>query len=185
MEVFTDTVKVDGPSTTELTDNEKKILVWFAKLGLEYLEHSNSTITFMRGHERMRNHAERKLKRDDIPYLLEQIDGDLLGHPTSLGFMVPSRGFAEIVIRDYRWPRQGIPDERLLRLSYDKAGCSHDEEDRRLPSLPFDAFPEQSTRDDMVHLVNREGGPCIELSNASLSPWRFTDQIGLGDCRSC
>jgi hypothetical protein len=167
MEVFTDTVKVRSPSTTELTDSEKKILAWFAKLGLEYLEHSSSAITFIRAHERMHHHAECKLGRDDIPFLLEQIDDDLLGHPTSMGFMVPSRGFAEIVIRDYRWPKQGISDERLLRLPYDKAGCSHDKEGRRFLSLPFDASPERATRDDRVHLVNEAGGPCIELSNAS------------------
>lgn len=169
-ESFDQSEDVQSPvslSVTELTDDEVKILATLKKLDLEYTEHESDLIYFKRLRDWPGFRAEGAIHRDKIQDLSRQLDDELIDHSTNQGFVVPSRGYAEIVLRD-QWPRPGVTAERILELNYDRLDCRHQESDAELPSLPFTSrSPGRVSKTSRIHLVSTNGGPCVELSNAS------------------
>ena len=155
-------------TAAELTPEEKEVVASLKKLGLEYRSHEPSLILFSRPDDGTFR-PEGAIFRDRTAELARQLDDGLVNHPTKLGFAIPSRGFAETVIRDSRWPRPAISIERILGLSYDDLECVHKESGRNLPSLPYWSRSQAGalSKEARIHLVNEAGGPCIELSNAS------------------
>jgi hypothetical protein len=173
--------------TAELTDEEKQILVSLKRLGLEYSGHERSIIRFRRSPD-LYPRSEGAFLRDKVSDLARQLDDELVNHPTNLGFVVPSRGYAEIVIRDNRWPRPPVSTERILQLDYDQFDCLHKEPDQKLSSLPYTSrFSAGVTlKGSRIHLVDKADSPCMELSNASSlamllygSPFMGSDRIPL------
>jgi hypothetical protein len=171
----------------ELTSAENEVLASLKKLGLEYYRHEQSLIRFRRPDDGALR-SEGAIFRDRLADLGRQLDGQLINHPAKLGFVIPSRGYAEIVMRDNRWPRPAYFIERMLQMHYEELDCVHRESSRKLPSLPFSSRSLASAplREARIHLVDQSGGPCIELSNASPlamllygSPYVVPDRIPL------
>jgi hypothetical protein len=152
----------------EFTDSEKKALLSLKELGVEYQGETSSHIKFVRPKDRPRFRSESAIPRADMQVLARQLERNVIEHPTLTGFLVPSYGYAEIVVRDSRWPRS-VTSERLLALHFDELHCAHNEPGRQLPSLPF--MPRMGLREPVrtsrVHLASSTPGPCVELSNAS------------------
>ena len=94
-------------TAAELTPEEKEVVASLKKLGLEYRSHEPSLILFSRPDDGTFR-PEGAIFRDRTAELARQLDDGLVNHPTKLGFAIPSRGFAETVIRDSRWPRPAI-----------------------------------------------------------------------------
>ena len=142
-------------------------------IGVEYQGQVGDFIKFVRPNEQPRFRAETGIPSDSVPELARQMGGKITQHPNVVGFVVPTKGYAEIVLRDDRWPP--APSSRLARnfflLQSDESYCVHNEPDRQLPTLPFylGGIPqrESSRISKRIHLVGQGRNPCMELSNAS------------------
>lgn len=155
------------PSDFTLAEENKRVLLALKEFGVEYEKQTSSSILFVRRGERPSFPSEVSIPRDSISDLTRQLKDKIIEHPTATGFMAPSRGYAEIVVRDIRWPRPSPVSERILRLSHDEIDCAHKESERQIPCLPFESRMHEGGQTSRIHLVSTSGGPCVELSNAS------------------
>jgi hypothetical protein len=103
-----------------------------------------------------------------VPDLANQLGAAVIDHPTIRGFMIPSTGYSEMVLRSYGRMPSILYIERALRLVSDAKECPHRDPEKQLfaTPLPPRLGRDGDTLNKRLHLAALPG-PCIEISNAS------------------
>ena len=152
---------------SQLVPEEKKAINILTDLGFEYLPSDKAHLTFRRvrdGRSRLISPPKRSIPRAHVSMLLGQLGDRIEDHPLVAGLMISSQGYVELICSRLEPNIAG----RAFGLDSDELNCVHKEPANAMPSLPY-PWREDDGRESVkrIHLSGRNGGPCVELSNAS------------------
>jgi hypothetical protein len=167
-----ETSQVSTPRLT-LSENDEKALGRLKELGVESNGETAEFVKYVRPNDRPRFRAETGIPHAAMQDLIYQLTHKIIQHPTTIGLIVPSRGYAEIVFRDIGWPRLSVTSENILRLKFDKTPCVHDEPGRQLKSLPFTPLMrgrEAGEQTNKLHLASPGRGHVSNCQTLHLWP---------------
>jgi hypothetical protein len=145
-----------------LDPEEKKAVALLEDLGFECNWYDDVNLTF--GGSLSSSSGKRLFPRAYARMLLGQLGDEVEKHPAVTGVMIPARGYVELVFSRLELTLAA----RVFRLEFDEPHCMHKEADSSMPSLPYHWPAEEGGQSvKRVHLSGRDGGPCVEISNAS------------------
>lgn len=127
----------------ELGDEEMESFVnSLAKIGFTYKEMTSSYVVITRNGGTSQTigdtwFSDVSLPRSVLPNLMRQLGERIVEHPIVRGFAIPTRGYAEFILRSRRMISTNMLIDRLSRLLANDAQCRHSMEDNQLPILPY------------------------------------------------
>ena len=148
------------------SNEENEAIRSLDNLGFELQAYDETYLKFRRPKGELSEHpylsGRWKFPRTYIGALLEQIPEKIEEHPTIVGFIIPSTGYVELMIRTAL-----IAINRVFQLESNNMDCIHAESGRALPSLSTRFIGEEGESVKRMHLCGKNDEPCLEISNAS------------------
>jgi hypothetical protein len=158
---------VSRVEASPLLDEEREVTALLSELDLSYESHNKKYLSFSDLRERHSKHSpsvRRWFPRAYLPALRTQLGDKVEKHPTSMGMIIPARGYVELTCTRFSL----IAAKKLFQLQSPGMKCVHSEQARALPSLPYHWLDDETESAKRVHLSNADSAePCIEISNAS------------------